>query len=244
MSTTREKLLDQVTLMREENARILEEVGTRGENAPLPVVEMASIVGRFLDTLDESLLTMGDALVGDEPDAATPLAELAADVAAEARSRSVPSPDALFAQRRIAVIYDRSVGGFYARRFGVEREPCYALTDAGWDEWRPSMRPARVFATELEARAVAAATACPGETIPDAPDRIAFIIIADCAHEPEGISITAHFDQRPSMPFDLANAQGAHRVAMDALRFLGGATGSREQIERGLSAAAAEGGGR
>jgi hypothetical protein len=270
MSTTKAQILDQVTSLREENARILEEVRSRGENAPPVVGEMANLIGRFLDSVDESLLRMGDALTGDEPDHAVPLGELTArcagavdldiDGSGAIRSASIgpfpliPSPDALFRARGIVIQYHHQDKGWYAMRErrqlpGVDDGPflpALVLYDDGWDEWGKG-RKGRMFEHEIEARTMAAATAFPGEPIPGAPDRIAFIIVADAPHEPggggEGVSITAHFDQRPDMPVDLVNPQGAHRVAMDALRFIGGATNTTEQIERGL-VAASDGGGR
>lgn len=166
--------------------------------------------------------------------------------------QNVPSPDALFRSRGIVIQYHHQDKAWYAMRErrkapgGESFLPALVLYDDGWDEWGAGGkgRRARMFEHEIEARTIAAATACPGETIPydpRVPDRIAFIIVSDAPHEPggEGVSIVAHFDQRPGMPFDLNNPEGAHRVAADALRFIGGATNTADQIERGLVAAGA-----
>ncbi|MBX3352119.1 MAG: hypothetical protein KF684_04240 [Phycisphaeraceae bacterium] len=145
----------------------------------------------------------------------------------------IPSADELFATRGIVVYFTIAHDGTRGWVAGAKThhdnvELAYVLGSDGWSIWGGE-GDAMFFTTELEARAAAAATPLPDEQPALPAPRFAVILVHDGvlpgaddlagdAGDQGAVTIAATFEPNP---VDLSTFQGAHRAALDMLRFVG-----------------------
>lgn len=165
----------------------------------------------------------------DEADHDDPLAGLVRRARRAIERPRIPSADELFVTREIIVTrlyFPGCPPGWLATRAQRRSSPDLVLGSDGWREWNTDAD-AMYFTTELEARAAAAATPLPEERERCPAPRFAVILVHDGSlpsdHDldgvlPEGVTISAAFDPDPG---DLGACEGAHRVALDMIRFVG-----------------------